>query len=141
MVCVRVSGTVTNDNQRTYIKIEILRGKTPKEIHILLMEVCGMETVDRSTISGCAPRFHVGRLSIRNETKSRRPRMSTHNQSVERVLQILEEDRRMTCEETAYYAGISRASTYRVLTESLHKRRIDVRWVPHDLSEEQVSTF
>jgi len=46
MVAVRVSGTVTNDDQRTYIKIETLRGKTPAEIHSSLMEVCGVETVD-----------------------------------------------------------------------------------------------
>jgi len=56
---------------------------------------------------------------------------------VERVLQILEEDRRMTCEETAHCTGISLASAYRILTERIHKRRIAARWVPHDLSEEQ----
>ena len=56
---------------------------------------------------------------------------------MERVLQILEEDRRITCEEIAHSAGISRASAYRILTERLHKRRIATRWVPHNLSEEQ----
>jgi predicted transcriptional regulator len=56
---------------------------------------------------------------------------------VEHVLQILEEDRRMTFEETAHSAGISRASAYRILTERLHKRRIAARWVPHVLSDEQ----
>ena len=61
----------------------------------------------------------------------------TDDQSVKRVLQILEEDRRVTCEEIAHCAGISRASAYRILTERLHIRRIATRWVPHDLSEEQ----
>jgi histone-lysine N-methyltransferase SETMAR len=56
---------------------------------------------------------------------------------VERVLQILEEDRRMTCEEIAHTAGISPTSAYRIVTERFHKRRIAARWVPHDLSEEQ----
>jgi len=44
MVAVRVSGTVTNDDQRAYIKIETLHGKTSTEIHSLLMEVYGVET-------------------------------------------------------------------------------------------------
>ena len=96
MAAVSVSGTVTNDDQRAYIKIETLRGKTPKEIHSSLMEVCGVETVDRCTISRCAQRFRKGRLSMENDPKSGRPRTSTDEQSVERVLQILEEDRRMT---------------------------------------------
>jgi len=53
MAAVRVSGTVTNDDHRAYIKIETLRGKTPTEIHSSLMEVCGVETVDRA-------QFHAG---------------------------------------------------------------------------------
>jgi hypothetical protein len=56
---------------------------------------------------------------------------------MEHVLQILEEDRRMTCEEIAHSAGILRASAYRMLTECLHKRPIAAQWVLHDLSEEQ----
>jgi len=137
MAAVRVSGTVTNDDQRAYIKIETLRRKTPTEIHSSLMEVCGVETVDRSTISRWGQRFREGRLSIENDPKSGRPRTSTDDQSVERALQIPEEDRRMTCKEIAHAAGISRASAYRILTERLHKCRIAARWVPHDLSEEQ----
>jgi len=73
MAAVRVSGTVTNDDQHAFIKIETLRGKTPTEIHSSLMEVCGVETVDRSTILRWAQRFHEGRLSIENDPKSGRP--------------------------------------------------------------------
>ena len=135
MAAVRVSGTATN-YQRAYIKLETLRGKTPTEIHSSLMEVCGVETVGRSTISRWAERFHEGRLSIENDSKSGRPRTSTDDQSVESVHQILEQDPRI-CEEIAHCAGISRASAYRILTERLHKRRIAARWVPHDFSEEQ----
>ena len=76
-------------------------------------------------------------MSIENDPKSGRPRTSTDDQSVEPVFQILEEDRRMTCEEIAHSAGISRASAYRILIERLRKRRIATRWVPHNLSEEQ----
>jgi len=70
MAAVRVSGTVTNDDQRVYIKIETLLGKTPMEIYSSLMEVCGVETVDRSTISRWAQCFREGRLSIENDLKS-----------------------------------------------------------------------
>ena len=104
MAAVRVSGTVTNDDQRAYIKIEPLRGKTPTEIHSSLMEVCGVETVvcgvetvvcgvetvvcgvetvDRSTISRWAQRFREGRLSKENDPKSGRRPTSTDDQSVE----------------------------------------------------------
>ena len=88
MAAVRASGTVTNDDQRAYIKIETLRGKTPTEVHSSPMEVCGVETVDRSTISHWAQCFREGRLSIENDPKLGRPRTPTDDQSVERVLQM-----------------------------------------------------
>ena len=81
MAAFRISGTVTNDDKRAYIKIETLRGKTPTEVHSSLMEVCGVETVGRSTISRWAQRFREGRLSIENDPKSGRPRTSTDDQS------------------------------------------------------------
>ena len=74
MAAVRVSGTVTNDNQCVYIKIETLRGITPTEVHSSLMEVCGAETVVGSTISRWSQRFCAGRLSIENDPKSGQPR-------------------------------------------------------------------
>ena len=77
MAAVRVSGTVTKDDQCAYIKIETICRKTPTEIHSSLMEVCGVETVDRSTISHWAQCFREGRLSIENDPKSGRPRMPT----------------------------------------------------------------
>jgi hypothetical protein len=67
MEAVRVSGTVTNDDQRTYIKIETLHRTPPMEIHSLLLEVCGVETVDQRKISRWAQRCHEGRLSVEND--------------------------------------------------------------------------
>jgi hypothetical protein len=47
MASAGASGTVTVEDQRSYIKIETLRGKRPTEIHSALPEVCGEQTVDR----------------------------------------------------------------------------------------------
>jgi hypothetical protein len=106
MAAVRVSGTVTNDDQRAYIKIEILREENSNGVPQFAMEVCGVGTVDRSTISRWTQRFHEGRLNIENDPKSGQPRTLTDDQSVQRVLQILQEDRIMTCKETVHSAGI-----------------------------------
>ncbi|PSN39629.1 hypothetical protein C0J52_13795 [Blattella germanica] len=46
----RVSGTLTVEDLRSYIKIETLHDKTPTEIHRALSEVCGKLTVSRSTV-------------------------------------------------------------------------------------------
>ena len=46
-----MSGNVTISDQRSYFKIESLRGKNSSEIHGSLSEICGEFTVDRITVS------------------------------------------------------------------------------------------
>jgi len=48
MASASASGTVAVEYQRSYVKIETLRGKNLTEIHSALHEVCGEQTVDRS---------------------------------------------------------------------------------------------
>ena len=52
MASAGASGTVTVEDQKSYIKTETLCGKNPTEIHSALREVCGKQTVDRSTVCG-----------------------------------------------------------------------------------------
>ena len=93
-----MSGAVIISDQRLYIKIETLHVKNSTEIHSALSEVCGEFTVDRSTVSCWANRFHGGCVSIDNDPKPGRSRISTDERSVKLVADALE-DRRATCEE------------------------------------------
>jgi hypothetical protein len=63
------SGTVTVEDQRSYIKIEILCGENPTEIHSVLREVCREQTVDHSTVSHWVTRFREGHVSINRDPK------------------------------------------------------------------------
>jgi histone-lysine N-methyltransferase SETMAR len=53
------------------------------------------------------------------------------------VSTLLEEDRRKSCEEIAHEANMSTASVFRIVTQTLEKRKVAAKWVPHQLSEEQ----
>jgi histone-lysine N-methyltransferase SETMAR len=53
------------------------------------------------------------------------------------VSTLLEEDRCKSCEETAHEANMSTASVFRIVTQTLQKRKVAAKWVPHQLSEEQ----
>ncbi|VVC35793.1 Hypothetical protein CINCED_3A021583 [Cinara cedri] len=57
--------------QRAYIKIETIRGKTVPEIHAALNEVCGTDTVDRSTVQRWHQRFRDGRIIIANNQQTK----------------------------------------------------------------------
>ena len=56
-------------DQRSYIKIETLRGKNPTEVHGALNEVCGEFTVDHSTVSRWPNRSRGGCVSIDNHLR------------------------------------------------------------------------
>jgi len=97
MASAGASCTVTGEDQRSYIKIETLHGKTPTEIHSALREVCGEQTVDRSTVSHLATCFSEGRVTINDDPRPGRPKTSTDDRSVKLVVDFLAEDRRATC--------------------------------------------
>lgn len=127
---------ISRSDQRSYIKIETLRGKSPTKIHSALHEVCRDSVVDRSTVSRWASCFHEGRVSIQDDPRSGRPVTATDDTSVVIVSTLLEEDRRKSCEEIVHEANMSTASVFRIMTQTLQKRKAAAKWVPHQLSEE-----
>jgi len=137
MASAGASGTVTFEDQRSYIKTETLRGKNPTEIHSVMREVCGEQTLDHSTVSRWATRFREGRVTINDGPKPGRPKTSTDERNVKLVADFLAEDRRATCEEISQATGISPTSIFRILTKDLQKRKICAKWVPHCLTSEQ----
>ena len=86
------SGQISRSDQRSYIKIETLRGKTPNEIHNALQEVCGDSVADRSTVSRWSSRFREGRVSIQDDPRNGRPVTAMDDTSVAIVNTLLEED-------------------------------------------------
>ena len=116
MACAGASGTVTVEDQRSCVKIEALRGKNPTEIHSDLSEVCGKQTVDRSTVSRWATVFREGHVAINDDPRPVRQRTSTDERSGKLVEDFLAQDRRATCEEISQAAGISPTSVFLILT-------------------------
>jgi hypothetical protein len=137
MASAGASGTVMVEDQRLYIKIETLHGKNPTKIYSALCEVCGEQTMDRSTVSSWATRFCEGRVTINDDQKPGRLKTSTDEQSVKLVADFLAQDHRATCEEISQATGISPTSVFRILTNYLQKRKICARWVSHCLTAEE----
>ncbi len=100
------SGCVTKLDQRSYVKIETLHGRTPTEIHRPLKEVCGGDTLDRANISRWAARFSSGRESIEDKPRAGRQRTARNSTNSSIVATLIEKDCRMTCEEIARAANI-----------------------------------
>jgi hypothetical protein len=50
---------------------------------------------------------------------------------------LLEDDQRKSCDEIAHNTNMSTASVFRIVTQTLQKRKFAAKRVPHQLSEEQ----
>jgi histone-lysine N-methyltransferase SETMAR len=129
---------VSVDEQRAYIKIEYLRGKTGKEIADNLQEACGDSAVSFKTVYRWIARFKSGNLDILDEPHTGRIPSSTGTFYVEKVKELIDTDRRYTCEEIASHVGISSGSAHTILTRCLKMRKIAARWVPHFLNDVQM---
>jgi transposase len=88
MASAGASGTVMIEDQRSYIKIETLCGKT----HIALHEVCDEQTVGRSTVSHWATRFRERHVTINEDPRPGRPKTSTDERCVKLVVDFLAEE-------------------------------------------------
>ena len=130
---------VSYEEQRAYIKIEYLRGKSGKEIHENLCEACCGSVVSFNTVYRWIRRFSLGVFDTSNEHRSGRPVDATDQFHIEKVKELLDEDRRYTCDEIAQSLDISHGSVYTILTRHLKMRRVAARWVPHHLTREQMT--
>jgi len=68
--------------------------------------------------------FKAGRTSIDDNERSGRPVSSSTPEMIERVHQIIREDRRRTIDEVSMLVGISHGTYHKILTEDLEMRHI-----------------
>jgi hypothetical protein len=93
--------------------------------------------VELSAVSRWASPFREGRVSIQDDRRSGQPLTATDDTSAVIFSTLLVEDRRKSCEEIAHEANMSTASVFRIVTQTLQKRKVAAKWVPRQLSEEQ----
>ena len=93
---------MTTPNQRSYIKIETLRGKNPTEILGVLSEVCGELIVDIVRFLDGLIVFRRCCVSINNDPRPGRQKISTDERRVQLVADSLVV---ATCEELSRATG------------------------------------
>ena len=85
----------------------------------MLKTVFGEQAMGRSQTFQWFSRFKVGRISTDVYERSGRPVSSSTPEMIERVRQIIREDRRRTIDEVSMLVGISNGTCHKILTEDL----------------------
>jgi len=112
-------------------------GKTATETHEILVQVYGTEAVSRKCVYDWFKCFRDGKETTEDEPRSGRPSTSRTPDMIERVRQMLAQDRRVTSRLMAEELGISKDMVHTIVREDLGKCKICSRFVPHKLTDEQ----
>lgn len=122
---------------RAVIKFFVLDGLTPNEIHPKLTKVYGDIAPSMSTVKKWAAEFKRGRTSLEDDPREGRPKTATTPETIEKVHDIVLDDRRVKVREIAEAVGISEERVRNILHKELEMRKLCARWVPHLLNADQ----
>jgi len=123
--------------QRACIKFCFKSGKTATECYEMLKTAFGEQAMGCSQTFQWFSRFKAGRTSTDDNEHSGRPVSSSTPEMIERVHQIIREDRRHTIDEVSMLVGISHGTCHKILTEDLKMQHVASKFVPTLLSVDQ----
>ncbi len=123
--------------QRSNVKLGVLLGKIQAQILRELRQAYGQEnTMSKGQIHLWFHRFNADPTSpVTDKPWPGKPCMRHTKQ--DKVLDLLEEDRRITLHQVAAGAQISTTTAHRILRKDLQYSKIAPKMVPHMLTEEQ----
>ncbi|UYV81349.1 hypothetical protein LAZ67_20000875 [Cordylochernes scorpioides] len=125
------------EDQRICIKFCVKNRFKGAEIFWMLQTVYGDALMSRRRVFEWYKRFKEGREETADNERSGRPSTLTTPEKVDKVLELVREDRRITVREVAEEAGISFRSTQSIMKDILGVRRLNAVLVPKDLTFDQ----
>ncbi|UYV65520.1 hypothetical protein LAZ67_3004584, partial [Cordylochernes scorpioides] len=124
-------------DQRICIKFCVKNGFKGAEIFWMLQTAYGVAVMSRRRVFEWHKPFKEGREETADNERSRRPSTSTTPEKVDKVLELVREDRRITVRKVAEEAGISFGSTQSIIKDILGMRRLNAVLAPKDLTFNQ----
>ncbi|UYV69811.1 hypothetical protein LAZ67_7000842 [Cordylochernes scorpioides] len=111
------------EDQRICIKFCVKNGFKGAEIFWMLQTAYGDAVMSRRRVFQWYKRFKKGREETADNERSGRPSTSTTPEKVDKVLELVREDRRITVREVAEEVGISFESTQSIMKDILGNAR------------------
>ena len=116
------------------------KGITTKEIHTDMFSTLGDDAPALSTVKKWAAEFKRGRESLEDDPRSGRPSTATTQENIDRIHQMIMNDRRLTISHLANVISISRERVENILRNELDMSKVSARLVPRLLISDQKLT-
>jgi len=112
-----------------------LQGKAPKEIHAILIETLGEYAPSYATVKNWVAQFKRGDFTTCVAPRPGSSKTVTTPEIIEKIHELILEDRRISAKSIAEDLGISRERVGSIIHEDLDMRKkISSKWVPKCLN-------
>jgi len=122
---------------RFAIKFCAKLGKSGSKTSQLLRTAYGDAVLSSAQVLKWHKAFKDGREGVEDEQCAGHPSTSRSESNVARVKAVLDRDQRLSVRLIAEEVGLPKTDVHRIITEDLHMRKICVKLVPKNLSNEQ----
>ena len=115
---------------RVVIRYLQKKGLTTKEIYADIVSIFGDDALALSTVKKRAAEFKRGRESLEDDPKSGRPSTATTQENIDRIHQMVMNDRRLTISHLANVISISRKRVEKFSTMNLARQKFQLDGCP-----------
>jgi len=122
--------------QRCVTEFCVELGKSGNETLKMLRQAYGGETLSCAAVSQWSRHFKDSNTRVIDKARCGRP--STADVDIAKAAELLENDQRLKLRELSTSLNISFERTQHIVTEILQMHRVCARWVPRNLTEEQM---
>jgi histone-lysine N-methyltransferase SETMAR len=121
--------------QRSVIFTLWKTGHSAPDIHVQLCSAHGSNAISMMTVYRWIEQFKAGRTDIADQHRSGRPHVRDSDTLAESILNLLDDDSRMTIREIADRLDTPRSSIHRSLA-SMDLVKLSARWIPKLLTSD-----
>ena len=122
---------------RYYIKLRTILGINAKTICEELTDPLESRASSYATVKKWAKCFRDGREDVDDDLRSGRPVSMLTDENIERVRQVIEDDRNSTYDDIMAETSLTHGTIGRIVHDSLKMRKVASRWVAHEPTDEQ----
>ena len=116
------------------------KGLTTKKIYADMVSTLGDDAPALSTMKKWAAEFKMARESLEDDPRSGRLSTPTIQENIDRIHQMVMNDRRLTISHLANVISISRERVENILHNELGMSKVSARWMPRLLTSDQKLT-
>ena len=125
---------------RAVIRFLLLEGENATNIHKRLSNVYGKSFPSYSTVASWVSEFKRGRKDLNDEPRPGRPVSQSTAENVDKVHQLVLENRKISIECIVQETGLSTGTVHTILHEHLSMSKVCARWVPKMLTPDMKAT-